>query len=393
MFEYQLLERARTGRKRIVLPEGGDDRVLRAAATVLARGIADLTILGDEAEVRGRAVELGLDLSAAQVLSPFDPQIVHRFAEEYAELRKHKGITYEKAADTVTDVSYFGTMMVHLGLADGMVSGAAHTTAHTIRPAFEIIKTRPGVSVVSSVFLMALADRVLVYGDCAVIPDPTAAQLADIAISSAATARQFGIEPRVAMLSYSTGESGSGRTSTRCARRRRSSASARRAARRRPDPVRRRGRRRRRQGEDARLAVAGRATVFVFPDLNTGNNTYKAVQRSAGAVAMGRCCRDSTSPSTTCRAARWSKTSSTRSPSPRSRRRTSSRETTHDRRPRHQQRLLVVQVPARRRRVPDGARVGSRRAHRTGDRLGRHKVGMPITRANCRSPTTPPASR
>jgi len=288
MFEYQLLERARTGRKRIVLPEGGDDRVLRAAATVLARGIADLTILGDEAEVRGRAVELGLDLSAAQVLSPFDPQIVHRFAEEYAELRKHKGITYEKAADTITDVSYFGTMMVHLGLADGMVSGAAHTTAHTIRPAFEIIKTRPGVSVVSSVFLMALADRVLVYGDCAVIPDPTAAQLSDIAISSAATARQFGIEPRIAMLSYSTGESGSGedvdkvREATAFVRERApellvegpiqydAAADAAVAKAKMPDS-----------------AVAGRATVFVFPDLNTGNNTYKAVQRSAGAIAMG----------------------------------------------------------------------------------------------------------
>ncbi|WP_448390324.1 phosphate acetyltransferase [Microbacterium aurum] len=288
MFEYQLLERARTERKRIVLPEGRDDRVLKAAATVLARGIADLTILGDEAEVRGRAVELGLDLSAADVLSPFDPAIVDRFAVEYAELRKHKGVTYEKAADTVTDVSYFGTMMVHLGLADGMVSGAAHTTAHTIRPAFEIIKTRPGVSVVSSVFLMALADRVLVYGDCAVIPDPRAEQLADIAISSAATARQFGIEPRIAMLSYSTGESGSGedvdkvRAATALVRERAPELLV-------EGPIQYDA------AADAAVArtkmpesqVAGRATVFVFPDLNTGNNTYKAVQRSAGAIAMG----------------------------------------------------------------------------------------------------------
>lgn len=288
MFEYQLLERARTERKRIVLPEGKDDRVLKAAATVLARGIADLTILGDEAEVRGRAVELGLDLSAADVLSPFDPAIVDRFAVEYAELRKHKGVTYEKAADTVTDVSYFGTMMVHLGLADGMVSGAAHTTAHTIRPAFEIIKTRPGVSVVSSVFLMALADRVLVYGDCAVIPDPRAEQLADIAISSAATARQFGIEPRIAMLSYSTGESGSGedvdkvRAATALVRERAPELLV-------EGPIQYDA------AADAAVArtkmpesqVAGRATVFVFPDLNTGNNTYKAVQRSAGAIAMG----------------------------------------------------------------------------------------------------------
>ena len=288
MFEYQLLEKARTSRKRIVLPEGNDDRVLKAAATVLTRGIADLTILGEEAEVRGRAIELGIDLSAAQVLSPFDPVIVDRFAREYADLRRHKGVTYEQAADTVTDVSYFGTMMVHLGLADGMVSGAAHTTAHTIRPAFEIIKTRPGVSVVSSVFLMALADRVLVYGDCAVIPDPTAPQLADIAVSSAATAREFGIDPRVAMLSYSTGESGSGEDVDKV---REATALVRERA---PEllvegPIQYDA------AADAAVAkakmpgsaVAGRATVFVFPDLNTGNNTYKAVQRSAGAVAMG----------------------------------------------------------------------------------------------------------
>lgn len=288
MFEYQLLEKARTSRKRIVLPEGSDDRVLKAAATVLTRGIADLTILGEEAEVRGRAIELGIDLSAAQVLSPFDPVIVDRFAREYAELRRHKGVTYGKAADTVTDVSYFGTMMVHLGLADGMVSGAAHTTAHTIRPAFEIIKTRPGVSVVSSVFLMALADRVLVYGDCAVIPDPTAPQLADIAVSSAATAREFGIDPRVAMLSYSTGESGSGEDVDKV---REATALVRERA---PEllvegPIQYDA------AADAAVAkakmpgsaVAGRATVFVFPDLNTGNNTYKAVQRSAGAIAMG----------------------------------------------------------------------------------------------------------
>ena len=288
MFEYQLLEKARTSRKRIVLPEGGDDRVLKAAATVLTRGIADLTILGEEAEVRGRAVELGIDLSAAQVLSPFDPVIVDRFAREYAQLRSHKGVTYAQAADTVTDVSYFGTMMVHLGLADGMVSGAAHTTAHTICPAFEIIKTRPGVSVVSSVFLMALADRVLVYGDCAVIPDPTAPQLADIAVSSAATAIEFGIEPRVAMLSYSTGESGSGedvdkvRSATALVRERAPELLV-------EGPIQYDA------AADAAVAkakmpgsaVAGRATVFVFPDLNTGNNTYKAVQRSAGAVAMG----------------------------------------------------------------------------------------------------------
>jgi phosphate acetyltransferase len=288
MFEYGLIERARLARKRIVLPEGSDDRILRAAATVLARGIADITILGEEIEVRSRAIELGIDIRGAQILSPFDAVHVDKFAREYERLRAHKGVTYAKAADTVTDVSYFGTLMVHLGLADGMVSGAAHTTAHTIRPAFEIIKTKPGVSVVSSVFLMALADRVLVYGDCAVIPDPSMQQLADIAISSAATAAQFGIEPRVAMLSYSTGESGSGaevekvRGATALVRERAPGLLV-------EGPIQYDA------AADAAVAaakmpgskVAGRATVFVFPDLNTGNNTYKAVQRSAGAVAIG----------------------------------------------------------------------------------------------------------
>ena len=288
MFEYGLIERARSDRKHIVLPEGGDDRILRAAATLLARDVAELTILGEESAIRARAVELGLDISAARIICTTDPAYVEKFAAEYARLRAHKGVTLAQAADTVTDVSYFGTMMVHLGLADGMVSGAAHTTAHTIRPSFEIIKTRPGVDVVSSVFLMALADRVLVYGDCAVIPDPTSVQLADIAISSAQTARQFGIDPRVAMLSYSTGESGSGADVDKV---REATALVRERA---PEllvegPIQYDA------AADAAVAkaklpesdVAGRATVFVFPDLNTGNNTYKAVQRSAGAVAIG----------------------------------------------------------------------------------------------------------
>ncbi|SDN38964.1 phosphate acetyltransferase [Cryobacterium flavum] len=288
MFEYALLERARQNRQHIVLPEGEDDRVLRAAATLLARDVVELTILGEEFEVRSRAIGLGLDISKAHVVSPYDDLLRLKFAQEYMQLRAHKGITLDQANETVTDVSYFGTMMVQLGLADGMVSGATHTTAHTIRPSFEIIKTQIGVGVVSSVFLMALADRVLVYGDCAVIPVPTAEQLADIAISAAATAVQFGIEPRIAMLSYSTGSSGEGadvekvRTATALVRERR------------PDllvegPIQYDA------AADAAVAatkmpgssVAGRATVFIFPDLNTGNNTYKAVQRSAGAVAIG----------------------------------------------------------------------------------------------------------
>jgi phosphate acetyltransferase len=288
MFEHALVERARGQRRRIVLPEGEEERILQAAESLLLRGVADLTLLGSRSTVRARADHLGLDISAARIVDPHDDEMRERFALEYARLRAHKGMTVDAARDVVVDVSYFGTMMVLLGLADGMVSGAAHTTAHTIRPAFEVIRTAPGVSVVSSVFFMCLRDRVLVYGDCAVIPDPTAEQLADIAISSAATAAQFGVEPRVAMLSYSTGESGVGaevdkvRTATALVRERRPHLSV-------DGPIQYDA------AVDASVArtklpgseVAGRATVFVFPDLNTGNNTYKAVQRSAGAVAIG----------------------------------------------------------------------------------------------------------
>lgn len=288
MFEYQLVERARADRKHIVLPEASDDRILEAAAILLRRGVADLTLLGEETKVRARGSALGLDLDAAAVVSPTDPELVERFAAAYTEARAHKGMTLEVARERVTDISYFGTMMVHLGLADGMVSGAVNTTAHTIRPALEFVKTRPGVDTVSSVFLMCLADRVLVYGDCAVIPEPTTEQLADIALSSADTARQFGIDPRVAMLSYSTGSSGSGAEVEKVR------AATALVAERAPElPL---------EGPiqyDAAVdpgvartklpdsVVAGRATVFIFPDLNTGNNTYKAVQRSAHAVAIG----------------------------------------------------------------------------------------------------------
>jgi phosphate acetyltransferase len=231
---------------------------------------------------------LGVDLSGASVISIHDPELNEKFATEYTAQRADKGMTIERARDVMKDEAYFGTMMVQLGLADGMVSGAAHTTANTIRPAFEIIKTQPEVSVVSSVFFMALADRVLVYGDCAVVPDPTAEQLADIAISSAETARGFGIEPRIAMLSYSTGTSGSGsdvekvRSATALVRERRSDLVI-------EGPIQYDA------AVDMTIAAAklpesraaGNATVFIFPDLNTGNNTYKAVQRTAGAVAIG----------------------------------------------------------------------------------------------------------
>ena len=288
MFTYQLVEWARRDRKRIVLPEGYDDRILRAAGRLLRRRVADLTILGDEARIRSRAAELGVDLSAAELLNPKDSELCDKFAEQYAEMRKHKGVTLERAREIMADGSYFGTMLVHNGIVDGMVSGAAHTTAHTVRPAFEIIRTKPDVSTVSSVFFMCLADRVLTYGDCAIVPEPTTEQLADIAISSARTAEQFGIEPRVAMLSYSTGTSGTGaevekvREATKLVRNREpnllvdgpiqydAAVDPTVAATKMPDSP-----------------VAGRATVLIFPDLNTGNNTYKAVQRSAGAIAIG----------------------------------------------------------------------------------------------------------
>jgi phosphate acetyltransferase len=288
MFEHRLLDRARAADKHIVLAEGEEDRILTAADQLLRRRVVRLTLLGDPEAIRTRAGRLGLDLGGAALLDPHDAALRARFAEEYAVLRAHKGVTVEQARDVVVDPSYFGTMMVLDGLADGMVSGAVHTTAQTIRPALEVVRTTPDVAIISSVFLMCLADRVLVYGDCAVNPDPTAEQLADIAISSAATARQFGIDPRVAMLSYSTGVSGSGvdvdkvRAATQLVRQRAPGISV-------EGPIQYDA------AVDAAVAatklkdspVAGRATVFVFPDLNTGNNTYKAVQRSAGAVAVG----------------------------------------------------------------------------------------------------------
>ncbi|MDQ1289508.1 MAG: phosphate acetyltransferase [Actinomycetota bacterium] len=288
MFEHDLAERARADRRRIVLPEGTEPRVLRAAAAVTKRGIADIILLGAPEQVLAAATQSGVDLTGMEILDPCDEKLRHRMAAEYAAARAHKGITFEAALDIVTDVSYAGTLLVRLGLADGMVSGAVHTTAHTIRPAFELIGTREGTSIVSSVFFMCLADRVLVYGDCAVNPDPTAPQLADIAVSSAHTAEAFGVEPRVALLSYSTGDSGHGvdvdkvRQATELVRGRAPDLAV-------EGPIQYDA------ATDAGVAatklpgsaVAGRATVLIFPDLNTGNNTYKAVQRSAGALAVG----------------------------------------------------------------------------------------------------------
>ncbi len=288
MFEYELIEWAKSDRKHIVLPEGNEERILRAAEILMRRDAVNITLLGEKEEIEKKIATLGLDLMNVRIENPMSSERLNVFAETYYLLRQHKGISKEFAQDMMTDGNYFGTMMVYKGLADGMVSGAVHTTQHTIRPAFEFIRTQEGYSIVSSVFLMCLEDRVLVYGDCAVNPNPNPTQLADIAIASAETARLFGIEPRIAMLSYSTGESGEGedvekvREATQLAKERR------------PD-LKIEGPLQYDAAIDASVAatkmpdseVAGQATVFIFPDLNTGNNTYKAVQRSANAVAIG----------------------------------------------------------------------------------------------------------
>jgi len=289
MFEYELIERARADRRHVVLPEGTEERILRASESLLRRGVCDLTLLGDRPTIEQRARELGLDLGGARIVDPVDSERWRgEFAGEYANLRKHKGMTRELAYDLMTDVNYFGTMMVHTGRADAMVSGCVHPTTDTIRPAFEIIRTIPGVPVASSIFFMCLPDHVLVYGDCAINPDPDPEQLAAIAISSAETAARFGVEPRVAMLSYSTGVSGHGADVDKVA------LATKLVRQRRPDlPV--EGPIQYDAAVDPDVAatklptseVAGHATVLIFPDLNTGNNTYKAVQRSAGAVAIG----------------------------------------------------------------------------------------------------------
>ena len=289
IFKYEIIERAHSVRKRIVLPEGDDDRTLKAAGWVRDRDIADLILLGDTGLIKKKAAILGLKLdSGIEIINPVESQRFEDYANTYYELRKHKNYTMDIARDRMHDTIYYGTMMIHKGDADGLVSGAVHTTQHTIRPAFEIVKTKPGIANASSIFLMCLKDRVLVYGDCAIIPNPNAEQLSDIAISSADTAKNFDIDPYVAMLSYSTGKSGKGpevdkvRDATEIAKRKR------------PDlliegPIQ----------YDAAVdpdvariklpdsKVAGKATVFTFPDLNTGNNTYKAVQRSSGAIAIG----------------------------------------------------------------------------------------------------------
>jgi phosphate acetyltransferase len=288
MFKYEIVRRARADKRRIVLPESGDDRILKATDALLRLKAVDVTLLGRPDQVRNRSEQLGLDIVEAEIVEPQLSGWVNEFAQIYFEARSHKGITLEGARETVLEPPVFGTMMVHTGKAQGMVAGATHSTAMTIRPALQLIKTKAGSTIVSSVFFMCLADRVLVYGDCAINPDPNPNELAEIAIASAETARSFGIEPVVAMLSYSTGDSGAGadvdkvREAVQIAKQRA------------PNLI-LEGPLQYDAAVDATVAktklpdskVGGHATVFVFPDLNTGNNTYKAVQRSAGAIAVG----------------------------------------------------------------------------------------------------------
>lgn len=288
LFQKQLLDQARAVGAHIVLPEGDDDRIIEAAGALIEGKVAKLTILGDEADVAKRAERLGVDLAGVDVIDHLNSPLAEEFAADFAELRKKKGVTLEQARETMQDVSYFATMMVHKGLADGMVSGAAHTTAHTIKPSFQIIKTVPGASVVSSIFLMVMRGRLWAFGDCAVNPNPTAEQLGEIAVVSAKTAAQFGIDPRVAMLSYSTGTSGSGPDVDRAV-------AAVEAARALDSSVKVDGPLQFDAACDPGVAakkapesqVAGQANVFIFPDLEAGNIGYKTAQRTGGALAVG----------------------------------------------------------------------------------------------------------
>jgi len=290
MFQYNMVKRAKLHRKHIVLPEGNDDRIIAAASRLLDMDVVDISIIGDKKQIESKVAELGLtfDFSKVNIINPIESEMYEDYANTYYELRKAKNVSITMARDLMEDVSYFGTMMVYKGHADGMVSGAAHTTQHTILPALQFIKTKPNSSVVSSVFFMCLEDRVSVFGDCAINPNPTAEQLAEIAISSAESSLAFGIEPKIAMLSYSSGSSGKGdevdkvRTATSIVKEKRADLKI-------EGPIQ----------YDAAVdlsvgkskmpdsEVAGQASVLIFPDLNTGNNTYKAVQRETGALAIG----------------------------------------------------------------------------------------------------------
>lgn len=290
MFQYSLVKRAQKSKKHIVLPEGADERILTATARLVAMDLVEITLLGDPDIIEKKLMKMGLkiDLEKINIIDPTKSERFQDYVETLYELRKHKGVNMDMARDWMADVSYYGTMMIYKGNADGMVSGATHTTQHTIRPALQFIKTKPGVSVVSSVFFMCLEDRVSVFGDCAINPNPTAEELAEITISSAESCVAFGIDPKIAMLSYSSGTSGKGADVDRVRKATEIVKSKR------PDlkiegPIQ----------YDAAVditvgksklpdsEVAGQANLLIFPDLNTGNNTYKAVQRETGALAIG----------------------------------------------------------------------------------------------------------
>ena len=290
MFQFNLMQMARNKKKKIVLPEGTNDRILKAVKELLDADVVDIVLLGDPEAIaeKIKQLDLQLDLDRFEIIDPTHSDHFEDYANTLYELRKHKNVDPTMASDLMSDISYFGTMMVYKGHADGMVSGAVHTTQHTIRPALQFIKTRPDVSIVSSVFFMCLEDRVTVYGDCAINPNPDAEQLAEIAITSAETSIAFGIEPKIAMLSYSSGRSGMGkdvekvRQATEIVKSRDASLKV-------EGPIQydaavdvEVGRTKMPESE-----VAGQASVFIFPDLNTGNNTYKAVQRETGAIAIG----------------------------------------------------------------------------------------------------------
>lgn len=290
MFQYNLLQRALKDKKHIVLPEGYDERVLRAAYRLINAHVVDITLIGEEDKIKERIdkLDIPLDLNEVNIVSPTKSPYFEDYVNTFYELRKHKNVNLEMARDAMADVSYFGTMMIYKGHADGMVSGAVHTTQHTLRPALQFIKTKPGVNIVSSIFFMCLEDRISVFGDCAINPNPNAAELAEIAISSAKTARDFGIDPKVAMLSYSSGASGKGadvekvREATEIVKKQ-------------APEIKIEGPIQYDAAVDLRIGkskmpdseVAGHASVLIFPDLNTGNNTYKAVQRETGALAIG----------------------------------------------------------------------------------------------------------
>ncbi|MBP0903083.1 phosphate acetyltransferase [Mariniflexile gromovii] len=290
MFQYNLLQRALKNKKHIVLPEGYDERVLHAAARLITAQVVNLTLIGDVDKIKERIekLDIPLDINDINIVNPQSSPYFEDYVNTFYELRKHKNVNLEMARDAMSDVSYFGTMMIYKGHADGMVSGAVHTTQHTLRPALQFIKTKPGVNIVSSIFFMCLADRISVFGDCAINPNPNAQELAEIAISSAQTAKDFGIEPKVAMLSYSSGSSGKGadvekvREATEIVKIEAPTLKI-------EGPIQYDA------AVDMRIGksklpdseVAGSASVLIFPDLNTGNNTYKAVQRETGALAIG----------------------------------------------------------------------------------------------------------